>query len=154
MTNRGKSDIYFASNPRQVSGRMGYYRIIDVPARNRIILNSQLYPAPPFPPYTDERSVELRRLAPGEEYLDKTVVAKFPISETQPPYDDNRPFIKRSELTEIKVSFGIFPDREASLWVGSKVYGKEKLLWAPNKGKTLLEIQKIVISDPCLVPKS
>jgi hypothetical protein len=147
LKNTSSENVYVSTNPRQLRGEYGYYLLLDENDDSKLKISSRVYPRYPGFPYTNEISVELRKLKPGDNYRDNVLV-KFPAKETTPAYYGmplkNKKIIPE-KIGEIELSIGYFTEQENIInFLKKKSFGwyvaGENTL---STGETFLEIQKL-----------
>lgn len=151
ISNATENEIYIPVDPVQLFGQKGYYVSVDGADDSTLFIFSQVFPSPSSPPIVDKRSVNIVKLAAGEKYHGSIAVG-FPLTETIPPrlYGTlPRGNIPKNSISNVRLNWGVFADPTLRLYVGHRIKGDEKVLTGENTGKSFLEIQQTVTSEPC-----
>ena len=152
-SNQSDRDVYIATKPRQMSGVDGHYISIDEP-QGLVSMSSRVYPDPPFYAASDDTSVELKRLLPGQSHVEKLLVTP-PVIETLPPFDRPqrvRKAISIERIRKLSVSYGYFSEKRVIQVANRRVKGSAIVEFENDSQSSLYELQKIISSE-LVVPK-
>ena len=150
LENKGNNTIYFAANPTQTNNERGYYVSFDI-ASKTVTFSSRIFQPSLYSPYSDDTSVELKKLNKGEIFNGK-IFLKFPLKETIPPIDNPYKIkdIAKSKIKKIELTIGYFGEEEGVIDFlkvkpfGWYINGNETFFSGKYKGKPFFEIQKLV----------
>lgn len=150
LENRSKNEIYIASSPMQLSGKKGFYVSIEKSDSSTISLACRVYSDPKSFVYSDDTSVELKRLLPGDTHVEQIII-NGPIKETFPPFDDGlgakRWTISYEQIKKIDVVIGYFDDRSVGDTANRRVKGSAGVCLSSGENTTLLDLQKFVKTE-------
>jgi hypothetical protein len=171
VQNTSENGVYATLHPVRVDGTKGPYLALDENDRNTLLVGSLLYPKPENCVYSAQTRINLVWLGPNTSFVEKLSIA-YPFTMTTPPFKDT--FMARDiepgSIKFLKAAIGFLPDEEgtqdylkhrstkltidASKVVVAKevARGDEILLTGTFNGKSLLELQTLVYSDPLEIP--
>jgi hypothetical protein len=150
LENKASEEIYVALNPRDLVGKLGFYVNADESNPSVLLLSSQVYPMPSSFVYSDETSVELKRLLPSERFSERLVL-KAPFKETDPPFGAHlmarKTVFSPEKVNRIIVAFGYFPADGVGNLANRRVKGTAPVRLNDGRRTTLLELQKIATAE-------
>lgn len=149
LQNSSERPILFLSNPVLQNGTRSYYISEDNSGKSVLKVESRVY-MPGTLPYSDQTSVEVKRLDTGEQSTG-TITLRWPLFETVPPipFHFNRKRIERNSIDKLCFTIGYFIEDDSILnylkgkHFGWYIRGSENIL-PGRSGPRFYEIQKLV----------
>jgi hypothetical protein len=150
LKNTTSGEIYFATNPSDLDGKLGLYIDAVDSDTSVMFLSSQVYPPVPFFLYSDETSVKLKRLGPSETVA-IPVVLNAPFKETDPPFAASvmtkKNVFTLGKVKRIVVAVGYFPADGMSNFPNRRVKGTAQVRLTDGRRMTLVELQRVAVAE-------
>jgi hypothetical protein len=155
--NDSQHSLFLLTDPIRENGKRGPYIETDEAYSAILDLSVRFYEGPDYPLFAYPTGVTLLRLDPQTSHVEKYILA-IPLCATIPPFRKSREQteekqIDHTKIRTIQVSVGILPDDEGvrdllrRKTFGQFSNGGEVLAKGSMKGKSLLEVQAIVVAS-------
>jgi hypothetical protein len=154
VKNSGAVPAYLVTDPHRIDSSKGPYFDTDGADQSTLVCSFQLYPADPFHPFNDGRTVHLLRIEPGASHVE-VVQLSWPMKTTEPPFGNapgTREVPARS-VKRIEVRIAVLPmsapltDLVMRKRVPHDAFTGMERIETGSGLKSLYEIQEIVRSN-------
>ena len=150
VENTTSEEIYVAVNPADLYGKKGWYVDAGDSKESVMFLSSQVYQPPSSYVYSDETTVELKRVGPADTVV-IPVVLRAPFKETDPPFAASIMTTKKvfafEKVKRIVVSLGYLRADVVRSLDRRRVKGSEQVRLTGGRTKTLLDLQEVALTE-------